>query len=405
MVKKLGYLLIILIFIILGGAGWFFSGVTYEVGLNPEFENTAEVGVAEDRVIIENLSEKTISLNVQEEMWGVMLEDGIYGVLGENGSAVVSSILSLEGDIITREILQINGELKIGERVSSSSLLKIENGKYSILGTSDYEGIDESGKYTPKSVSDTDYEYIEYESDLGMFPAYLTSEGETGVVIFVHGFRGAFERDFTAMLRAPDFENLGYRSMIISYRNDANAPKDPSGLYQYGVTEWIDLDNAIKYVEQNINPDRIVLWGTSGGGGPVTSWLQNNPDSDRVDGIIFEAPVISFWESVEVNGKARYPFIPELFFPYIKLFTEVRYGVDFDTMDFRDALVKSEVPVLLFHGDDDEWVPVDMSDYIAENRRTNFTYIRMSNVGHVTSWNADPVRYIFEITKFLNSLN
>ena len=405
MVKKLGYLLIILIFIILGGAGWFFSGVTYEVGLNPEFENTAEVGVAEDRVIIENLSEKTISLNVQEEMWGVMLEDGIYGVLGENGSAVVSSILSLEGDIITREILQINGELKIGERVSSSSLLKIENGKYSILGTSDYEGIDENGKYTPKSVSDTDYEYIEYESDLGMFPAYLTSEGETGVVIFVHGFRGAFERDFTAMLRAPDFENLGYRSMIISYRNDANAPKDPSGLYQYGVTEWIDLDNAIKYVEQNINPDRIVLWGTSGGGGPVTSWLQNNPDSDRVDGIIFEAPVISFWESVEVNGKARYPFIPELFFPYIKLFTEVRYGVDFDTMDFRDALVKSEVPVLLFHGDDDEWVPVDMSDYIADNRRTNFTYIRMSNVGHVTSWNADPVRYIFEIEKFLKSLN
>ena len=405
MVKKLGYLLIILIFIILGGAGWFFSGVTYEVGLNPEFENTAEVGVAEDRVIIENLSEKTISLNVQEEMWGVMLEDGIYGVLGENGSAVVSSILSLEGDIITREILQINGELKIGERVSSSSLLKIENGKYSILGTSDYEGIDENGKYTPKSVSDTDYEYIEYESDLGMFPAYLTSEGETGVVIFVHGFRGAFERDFTAMLRAPDFENLGYRSMIISYRNDANAPKDPSGLYQYGVTEWIDLDNAIRYVEQNINPDKIVLWGTSGGGGPVTSWLQNNPDSDRVDGIIFEAPVISFWESVEVNGKARYPFIPELFFPYIKLFTEVRYGVDFDTMDFRDALVKSEVPVLLFHGDDDEWVPVDMSDYIAENRRTNFTYIRMSNVGHVTSWNADPVRYIFEIEKFLKSLN
>ena len=405
MVKKLGYLLIILIFIILGGAGWFFSGVTYEVGLNPEFENTAEVGVAEDRVIIEDLSEKTISLNVQEEMWGVMLEDGIYGVLGENGSAVVSSILSLEGDIITREILQINGELKIGERVSSSSLLKIENGKYSILGTNDYEGIDESGKYTPKSVSDTDYEYIEYESDLGMFPAYLTSEGETGVVIFVHGFRGAFERDFTAMLRAPDFENLGYRSMIISYRNDANAPKDPSGLYQYGVTEWIDLDNAIRYVEQNINPDKIVLWGTSGGGGPVTSWLQNNPDSERVDGIIFEAPVISFWESVEVNGKARYPFIPELFFPYIKLFTEIRYGVDFDTMDFRDALVKSEVPVLLFHGDDDEWVPVDMSDYIAENRRTNFTYIRMSNVGHVTSWNADPVRYIFEITKFLNSLN
>ena len=72
------------ILVLLGilGGGWFFSGVTYEVGLNPEFENTSEVGVAEDRVTIENITQGTISLNVEEEMWGVMLEDGVYGVLG-----------------------------------------------------------------------------------------------------------------------------------------------------------------------------------------------------------------------------------------------------------------------------------------------------------------------------------
>ena len=43
----------ILVLIGILGGGWFFSGVTYEVGLNPEFENTSEVGVAEDRVTIE----------------------------------------------------------------------------------------------------------------------------------------------------------------------------------------------------------------------------------------------------------------------------------------------------------------------------------------------------------------
>ena len=92
----------ILVLIGILGGGWFFSGVTYEVGLNPEFENTSEVGVAEDRVTIENITQGTISLNVEEEMWGVMLEDGVYGVLGANGSAVVDKIISLEGDIITR---------------------------------------------------------------------------------------------------------------------------------------------------------------------------------------------------------------------------------------------------------------------------------------------------------------
>ena len=34
----------ILVLIGILGGGWFFSGVTYEVGLNPEFENTSEVG-------------------------------------------------------------------------------------------------------------------------------------------------------------------------------------------------------------------------------------------------------------------------------------------------------------------------------------------------------------------------
>ena len=74
-------------------------------------------------------------------------------------------------------------------------------------------------------------------------------------------------------------------------------------------------------------------------------------------------------------------------------------------MDFRDALVESEVPVLFFHGDDDEWVPVEMTDYIAANRRTNFTYIRMANVGHVTSWNADPDNYVYQLETFLSSLD
>ena len=73
-------------------------------------------------------------------------------------------------------------------------------------------------------------------------------------------------------------------------------------------------------------------------------------------------------------------------------------------MDFRDAVINSDIPVLLFHGDDDEWVPVEMSDLIAESRNKNFTYIRSENVGHVTSWNADPENYVLQMSEFLSSL-
>lgn len=402
--KKIFYSLGIFLIIGLLGVGWYFSGLIYESGLNPEFTETESVGTAEDRVVVESITSKSIKLNVEEEQWGVMLENGIYGIIGQNGDAVIGKILNTNGNIIERKLLQINGSLVTGDRISGSAglLLDEKTGIYKILGTSGWSGQATQGIYTPKSVVDIEYEDIFYQSDIGQFPAYLTSNGDNGVVIFVHGFRGDYSREVFAQLRAKDLMNMGFRSMIISYRNDRGLPKDPSGIFQYGVSEWKDIDAAID--EARKISENVVLWGISGGGGPVSSWIQNTNDISKVSGIIYEAPVISFWESVEVNGAARFPWLPKGLFSYFKIVTELRYGVDFDSMDFRDAVINSDIPVLLFHGDDDEWVPVEMSDLIAESRNKNFTYIRSENVGHVTSWNADPENYVLQMSVFLSSL-
>ena len=404
MVKKLGYSLIFILLLVLGGAGWYFSGVIYNGGLNPEFTDSSSIGTAEDRVIVTNITANSIQLNVEEELWGPLLERGIYGIIGQNGDALVGNIISTSGTVVERELLELNGTIVEGDRIRGTSLvIREENNDYKILGTSGWSGQAEEGVYTPKSVSNLDYETIFYKSDLGEFPAYLTKEGDTGIVIFVHGYRGDYSREVFAKMRAGDLVNMGYRSMIISYRNDRGLPKDPSGINQYGATEWRDLDAAInKALEFS---DNIVLWGTSGGGGPVSSWLVNTDDKNKIKGIIYEAPVINFWESVEVNGAARFPWLPSQLFSYFKIFTEVRYGVDFSEMDFTDAVINSTIPTLLFHGDDDEWVPVSMSDLIASERKENFTYIRYENVGHVTSWNADPDNYVYQLELFLNSLN
>ncbi|MDA7851034.1 alpha/beta hydrolase [Acidimicrobiia bacterium] len=402
--KKIFYSLGIFLAIALLGIGWYFSGLIYESGLNPEFTETESVGTAEDRVVVDSITSKSIKLNVEEEQWGVMLENGIYGIIGQNGDAVIGKILNTNGNIIERELLQINGSLVTGDRIAGSAglLLDDNTGIYKILGTSGWSGQATQGVYTPKSVVNIEYEDIFYQSDIGQFPAYLTSSGDDGVVIFVHGFRGDYSREVFAQLRAKDLMDMGFRSMIISYRNDRGLPKDPSGIFQYGVSEWKDIDAAID--EARKISENVVLWGISGGGGPVSSWIQNTDDISKVSGIIYEAPVISFWESVEVNGAARFPWLPQGLFSYFKIVTELRYGVDFDSMDFRDAVINSDIPVLLFHGDDDEWVPVEMSDLIAESRNKNFTYIRSENVGHVTSWNADPENYVLQMSEFLSSL-
>ena len=402
--KKLIYFLLSFLLLVLAGGGWYFSGLIYEGGLNPEFPDTDDIGTAEDRILVSSIDENTLTLNVEEELWGVLLEKGVYGVRGQNGDAVVGKIISSENNIVKRELLKLSGTLVSGDKVNGTNLVTIDEfGSYKILGTSSWSGQASEGVYTPESVSNLDYEIISYTSDLGEFPSYLTTEGDKGIVIFIHGFRGDYSREVFALMRSGDLNELGYRSMIISYRNDRGVPKDPSGIYQYGTTEWRDIDGAID--EALKYTDNVILFGTSGGGGPISSWLQNVGDRNKVSGIIYEAPVISFWESVEVNGAARFPWLPSQLFSYFKIVTELRYGVDFSAMDFREAVIESEIPVLLFHGDDDEWVPVEMSDYIASMRTTNLTYVRYENVGHVTSWNADPARYVRELSTFLNSLD
>ena len=402
--KKLIYFLLSFLLLVLAGGGWYFSGLIYEGGLNPEFPDTDDIGTAEDRILVSSIDENTLTLNVEEELWGVLMEKGVYGVRGQNGDAVVGKIISSENNIVKRELLKLSGTLVSGDKVNGTNLVTIDEfGSYKILGTSSWSGQASEGVYTPESVSNLDYEIISYTSDLGEFPSYLTTEGDKGIVIFIHGFRGDYSREVFALMRSGDLNDLGYRSMIISYRNDRGVPKDPSGIYQYGTTEWRDIDGAID--EALKYTDNVILFGTSGGGGPISSWLQNVGDRNKVSGIIYEAPVISFWESVEVNGAARFPWLPSQLFSYFKIVTELRYGVDFSAMDFREAVIESEIPVLLFHGDDDEWVPIEMSDYIASMRTTNLTYVRYENVGHVTSWNADPARYVRELSTFLNSLD
>ncbi len=404
MIKKIGYFFILLILIALGGSGWFFSGVIYEGALNPEFNDSQNIGTAEDRVIVLEVSNNSITLNIEEELWGPLLEKGVYGIIGQNGDAVIGKIMSTEGTIVKRELISLNGTIVEGDRIRGTSLVvRDENNEYKILGTSGWSGQASEGVYTPKSVSNLDYETIYYESNLGKFPAYLTNDGDDGIVIFVHGFRGDYSREVFAKMRAGEIVDMGYRSMIISYRNDKGLPKDPSGIFQYGTTEWQDIDAAINKALEFT--DNVVLFGTSGGGGPISSWLENVGDENKVKGIIYEAPVINFWKSVEVNGAARYPWVPKQLFGYFKIVTEVRYGVDFQKMDFTEAVINSDIPVLLFHGDDDEWVPVEMSDLIAESRVNNLTYIRYENVGHVTSWNADPDNYVYQLKTFLTNLD
>ena len=344
-------------------------------------------------------------MNVQNERWGPLLENGIYGVIGANGFIIVNDIISSNDGIVERKIEYQEGLIESGEGVSYAlSLYERSDGNFVPVGVTETSGQVSEGVFTPMSVSQMEYEEVLYESDFSTYPAYITGEGDEGWVIFIHGFRGDHRRQTFALLRAKELDEIGWKSMIIAYRNGDGMKQDPSGMYLYGATEWVDVDGAIDYAINN-GAKKVVLFGISGGGGPEASWIMNTNEPDKVDGFIYEAPTFNFIESVKVNGQARFPWLPISLFDYFIWLSEIRFGIDFDSMDYREAVINDDTPMLLFHGDDDEWIPVSLSDYIAGERTSNIQYLRYENVGHVQAWNADPILYEKTLKDFLMSIS
>ena len=83
---------------------------------------------------------------------------------------------------------------------------------------------------------------------------------------------------------------------------------------------------------------------------------------------------------------------------------ERRFGIEFDDMGYLEDVDQLSIPILLFHGDSDERVPVETSDELAGARPDLVTYERVPGAEHVHAWNMDPDRYESAVESFLGTV-
>jgi pimeloyl-ACP methyl ester carboxylesterase len=249
------------------------------------------------------------------------------------------------------------------------------------------------------------FEEVGYPSELGPMPAWLIPGNDPTWVILVHG-NGLTRRDVLKPL--PLITGTGHPALAITYRNHPLAPPDPSGFLQYGLTEWRDLDAAVRFALDNGAED-VVLFGYSMGGGVVVNFMYESPLRDRVQGLVLDAPMLDFSAAVDLGAENRsLPVvglpIPDTLTATAKWFAGVRFDVPWGDLDYLERADELDVPILLFHGEDDDIVPVDTSDALAERRPDLVTYIRVGSAPHIGSWNLDPARYEQSLAAFLAGL-
>lgn len=359
-----------LVVLLLGGIfaiGWYYSGLIDSGGLKVKHDpEKYEVEVA-------NIGDGLITLRLPggedprdyPTTMGIEWPDG-YGRVGR--------IVEVDGAEVIRIYERIEGDISVGDMVRFD--------KFAFPGD-------------PESAHGISFEEVVFASLVGELPAWYVMGSDDTWVIFVHG-KGSSQGEALRML--PVMEDARLPLLVITYRNDDGVPEDPSGRYQYGRTEWEDLEAAASYALDNGAGD-LLLVGYSMGGGIVASFLSRSPLADRVVGVILDSPMLDFEATVDLAAERRN--LPGILTTVAKRITGFRFDVNWGELDYLKRADDISTPVLLFHGDADERVPVSVSITLAERLPELVTYVPFRGAPHVGSWNVDPERYETAVREFV----
>ena len=251
----------------------------------------------------------------------------------------------------------------------------------------------------PRAAFGYDFDAVEIETEIGVLPAWLvhpTLATTSRWAIFVHGIGGKRENGYRFL---PVLHDAGMPTLMISYRNDADAPVAPDGFYAFGLTEWGDLDAAVQYAIDHGATD-IVLIGESMGGGIVGQFLLQSGLADMVSAVVLDAPALDFNAIVaDQIGRTGLPLAPVLATGGVWL-SGLMLPIKIGSASVSDVVADYAGPLFLSHGETDRVVPIATSDALVTRRAAVTEYLR-TKADHIQSWQEDPARYEATLRAFL----
>jgi uncharacterized protein len=299
---------------------------------------------------------------------------GVYGLEWDGGRAIAGPIVGQSDDTITRRLRDVKGylvpEMEVGVEANV------------------YAG--DPGQAFGLRFSD-----VLVPGELGPMPAWSVPGKSDTWAIVVHGINGTPQVGLRAV---PALHRAGLPTLLITYREDLGAPPSPDDFHHMGLTEWRDLAAAARYALAH-GARRLVLVGYSMGGSLVAQFMQHSPLAPRVACLVLDAPALNWQRVLEFNATEM--GLPGFLALPVEWAIGARIDADWDDLDALSHPDDFQLPILLFHGTDDDIVPISTSDDFAAELPRWVTYHRAPEAGHVEAWNVDPRLYERRLMAFL----
>ena len=225
---------------------------------------------------------------------------------------------------------------------------------------------------------------------------YHTADGAPFCLLF-HGYKGEGIRDFSGGLKM--LLDMGYNAILVDERGHA---RSRGRTITFGVKERRDVASWVAYVAGRFGKETpIFLHGISMGAATVL--MASDMDlPGNVRGILADCPYSSPEEIIIRTAKSiRFPtrFIKPFLRASAFLFGHFRLR----ETDAVRAVANTRCPILIIHGEDDRFVPAEMSERIAAANPEMVRRITFPNAAHGISYVLDTERYRRETAAFLRA--
>lgn len=214
------------------------------------------------------------------------------------------------------------------------------------------------------------------------------------VELLFHGYRGDGERDLSGGIER--CFKLGRNALIVDQRASG---RSDGHVITFGVREHRDCISWIDYAVSRFGKDvKIVLTGVSMGAATVMM-AAGRPLPANVVCVLADCGYTSPKEIIcKVIGDIKMP--AWLLYPFIRLGARWFGGFDLEETSPTAALRRTNIPVILIHGDTDDFVPCKMSQVLYEECVSRKKFVQIHGAGHGIAYPVAPELYLQSLADF-----
>lgn len=257
-----------------------------------------------------------------------------------------------------------------------------------------YENEVEKGHISEAYIAQFNVKDVEITSEGLNLKAHYIDQGSDKTILFMHGY--TYTR-FGSYKYAPMFLDRGYNVLMPDERYHGHSEGKRSTL---GIRESKDCLVWIKYIK-TITPqlNQLGLHGESMGAATVLHTAANNSD---IDFVISDCAFSQFEK--QVRGLMwKQNKIPTIFIYSAEIFARL-FGTTILKNNPVDSLKNVKVPVLLIHGKDDTYIPINHFEELKQVLKSEDKTYVCDGANHAMSYETNNEDYVKHVYDFLDSI-